>query len=181
MSSSIWAKRSAFRNSVDERSTTWFHIQTDAAARRAYSTSGFVSCLKSPQKERVLVRPRTIQKEPRTARSVRADQWYMPPKATRRSALTGPAKAHLNAKYPAANSNGTPIKEDLRMWGYPFMDARKSSLLRLPSTRSLTNSMASTLFMSAKCLRKIQMRCRSALSMSRSSRRVPEAKMSMAG
>ncbi len=41
--------------------------------------------------------------------------------------------------------------------------------------RSFMNSMASMGFMSARCLRKIQMRCKVSLSNKRSSRRVPDA------
>ena len=45
--------------------------------------------------------------------------------------------------------------------------------------RSFMNSIASMLFMSARCLRKIQILCKVSLSNKRSSLRVPEDKISM--
>ena len=64
---------------------------------------------------------------------------------------------------------------------YPFILARNSSLLLVPFIRFWSSRMASSGFISVRYTRSRFIRCSTSLSSSRSSRRVEEATISMAG
>ena len=61
------------------------------------------------------------------------------------------------------------------------METKNSSLDFVTLNLSFINSIASIGFISAKCFRRIQTRCKVSLSISKSSRLVPEVRMSIAG